>query len=220
MKRILTIASLILTPLVISGCKAEEEGKKVNCNIDPFNAACVGDTFEATGADNYYDGPSINWNYLNAQWVANSGAIRQVTVLNKKDGDTTDFLMKNNGTQITVRYLGIDTPETYPTAEPWGEAGKKYTNDYLDQAEEVYVQIETSSGMVDTYGRTLGYVWIKLDGKYVLLNYLVAKAGYSRSSAGTNTMYYKYMAGAEKYAIKNKLRFVGGQTDPNFNYTI
>ena len=76
------------------------------------------------------------------------------------DGDTIEVDM--NGSQYTVRYIGMDTPETvHPTrgVEPYGhEASKR--NRELVEGKTVYLEKDISE--TDRYGRLLRYVYLAI----------------------------------------------------------
>jgi endonuclease YncB( thermonuclease family) len=102
------------------------------------------------------------------------------------DGDTVKFevkfLPKELGTNLSVRVLGIDTPEKAPRAkcEKEAELGKKAT-EFTKQAVSQAKKIEVDITEWDKYGgRVLGH--IKLDGKR--LSDLIIQAGLARPYRG------------------------------------
>jgi endonuclease YncB( thermonuclease family) len=151
----------------------------------------------------------INLSYLNNSWgnTTVSGMLL-VTTTYINDGDTAHFSPGFEG-DSRMRFLGVDTPETYPVAEPWGLEAKAYVTELLMKpGATVYVQSDPYLGSVETYGRTLGYVWV--DGE--LLNYLVIKNGFSWNylSSDTKLVYnnrylYRWFQDAQKYAQDNNL---------------
>jgi micrococcal nuclease len=81
-------------------------------------------------------------------------------VVSVTDGDT--IRVEIGGEVITVRLIGIDTPETdgpYTREECWGEQASSYTTRSL---EDRTVLLGTDVEQLDRFGRTLAYVW--LDG--------------------------------------------------------
>lgn len=118
---------------------------------------------------------SIDMTFANNDFFSTSGGMRLVTVGTINDGDTAHFSPGFEGNQ-RMRFLGVDTPETHPVVEPWGLEAKDYVIGMLTQpGVEIYVQSDPAIGAVDTYGRTLGLVWVNGE----LLNYLVVRNGYS-----------------------------------------
>ncbi len=90
------------------------------------------------------------------------------------DGDTVR--VRIGGTEHTVRYIGIDAPETAgsPTgAEPFGEEASLKNRD-LVLGKTVHLEQDVSN--TDRYGRLLRYVWV--DG--TLVNAELAREGLVR----------------------------------------
>lgn len=138
---------------------------------------------------------------------SSTGGIVQVTLSHINDGDTAGFDPGFSGGQ-RVRFLGVDTPETYPEVEPWGLEAKAFTTDMLNAASTYYLQSDPDLGHVDTYGRSLAYIWV--DG--IMINYEVIKNGFSLNYLGTssklifaNRYIHHWFADAEEYARINKL---------------
>lgn len=107
-------------------------------------------------------------------------------VIKVLDGDTVKFevtfLPKELGTQLSVRVLGIDTPEKAPRAkcDKEAELGKKAT-EFTKQAVSSAKKIQVDITEWDKYGgRVLGH--IKLDGKR--LSDLLIGAGLARPYHG------------------------------------
>lgn len=76
------------------------------------------------------------------------------------DGDT--IRVTRNGEQLTVRLIGIDTPESVKPDAPvecYGPEASEFARDLLDGA-EVILERDPSQQQVDRYGRTLAYVWL------------------------------------------------------------
>lgn len=66
--------------------------------------------------------------------------IGEVTLERNVDGDTTRF--RTGGQTITVRYLGIDTPESTALYQPWGKAASDFVKDRLDNAQSIVLEAE------------------------------------------------------------------------------
>ncbi len=72
------------------------------------------------------------------------------------DGDTVAVQL-SDGTNVHVRYIGINTPEIYPSVECGGnEASAR--NSALVAGKTV--TLISGSGRYDTYGRRLAYVYV------------------------------------------------------------
>ena len=109
--------------------------------------------------------------------VRNADVGAPVRVVSVADGDT--LTVDQDGRRVTVRLLGVDTPETKRPDTPvqcWGPQASEYTH---GRAENQIVRLETdpTQDRVDRYGRTLAYVWL-LSGS--MLNYELLEYGHAR----------------------------------------
>lgn len=88
------------------------------------------------------------------------------------DGDTI-VVTNSSGEDITVRLLGVNTPESKASEEYLEETGKEnndygllssdYTKTYLKDKETLYLEYDAEQ--TDAYGRTLAYVYVKKNKK-------------------------------------------------------
>jgi micrococcal nuclease len=97
-----------------------------------------------------------------------------VKVVNVVDGDTIKI-----ETGETVRYIGIDTPETVDPRKPVMCYGNEASDKNTELVEGKVVELEKDISETDKYGRLLRYIW--LDG--VLINELLVREGYAKSSS-------------------------------------
>ncbi len=96
-------------------------------------------------------------------------------VLEVADGDTITVDM--NGVKETVRFIGVDTPETHDPRKPvqcFGRAAAAFTKDLLD-GKEVRLEADPLNTNRDRYGRLLRYVYLA-DG--TLVNTELIRQGY------------------------------------------
>lgn len=98
----------------------------------------------------------------------------QVKVIKVVDGDTIKL-----ETGETVRYIGIDTPETVDPRRPAMCFGKEASVKNKEIVEGKMVELEKDVSETDKYGRLLRYVWI--DG--LLINEFLVREGYAHASA-------------------------------------
>lgn len=92
------------------------------------------------------------------------------------DGDTLKVTEATE--EITVRLIGVDTPETkHPDkgVECWGPEATELMEDLADGA-DVYLETDDSQGSSDRYDRRLAYVW-KSDGTLLNLEMINRGAG-------------------------------------------
>ncbi len=92
------------------------------------------------------------------------------------DGDTIE--VEIDGLLYTVRYIGVDTPETqHPTKgeEPYGREATEI-NRLLVEGQTV--QLEKDVSETDRFGRLLRYVWVG----DMMINAVLVAEGYARVS--------------------------------------
>ncbi len=81
----------------------------------------------------------------------------QAVVVRVVDGDTIDVRL-SSGTRVSVRLLGIDTPEVFSTPECWGAEASRAAKRLLPRGSRVRLTSDTSQADRDRYGRLLRYV--------------------------------------------------------------
>lgn len=87
--------------------------------------------------------------------------IIQAVVVRVVDGDTAVFRLED-GSDETVRFIGVDTPESTQRTEPYGEQAAEFTKNALGKGMTVYLEQDIEPR--DRYGRLLAYVWIAEPG--------------------------------------------------------
>lgn len=96
------------------------------------------------------------------------------------DGDTVRVLLE--GQSVSVRLIGINTPETVKPGsdvECFGPEASDFAKDLLDGA-TVTLEYDDSQGRLDRYDRTLAYVWRELpDGTLRLFNLESVTGGFA-----------------------------------------
>lgn len=93
------------------------------------------------------------------------------------DGDTVKVDV--DGTEQTVRLIGVDTPETVHPDQPvecFGPEASAFTTELVDQ-QPVWLESDPTQGSTDRYGRTLAYIWT---GPDTMLNEQLVAGGYGR----------------------------------------
>lgn len=136
--------------------------------------------------------------------------IGEVELVYSVDGDTARFKDLITGETFSLRFLGIDTPESTIDKDPWGKAASDFTRKKLTSAKTIVLEAE--GARTENYGRYLGFVWI--DG--VLLNLEIVEQAYSNSTLNSSK-YTEYFRTASNYAQATGRRFYG-ETDPGYDY--
>ncbi len=141
--------------------------------------ACVGWTAQAvpaaaTAGDLHPKGPTV------------SG----LTVDRVVDGDTLHVTL--DGTDVTVRMIGINSPESVKPDSPiecYGPEASDYAKAALT-GRQVTLEFDRSQGRTDPYGRTLAYVWLEQpDGSRTLFNLRAVQTGNARERQYVRTPY-------------------------------
>lgn len=152
--------------------------------------------------------------YTGHEFIADG--IGEVTVSRFVDGDTTMF---TSGSQtFSVRYLGIDTPESTALYEPWGKAAATYTALKLGAAQKIVLEAEGERQ--DGNGRYLAWVWYLPQGssEFLLLNLELVELAYSKNKVSTGSIYTTVLTSADWDASATKRR-VWGEIDPGYDYS-
>lgn len=97
-----------------------------------------------------------------------TGIYEEAKLIRVVDGDT--LIVQQNGQEIKVRMIGIDTPESVAPEEYLEKTGKEnteagfsasdYTKELLSGVEKLY--LESDEADQDIYGRYLRYVWLSV----------------------------------------------------------
>lgn len=125
----------------------------------------------------------------------------KVSYSSSVDGDTAKFEL--NGEIITVRFLGIDTPETvHPTLgeEPYGKEASNYTNEKLKSATKIELEYDANASKTDKYGRHLA--WIFVDD--VLLQEELIKNGFAKTYMLQDNYTYSWILQERQQEAKEK----------------
>lgn len=140
--------------------------------------------------------------------------VGEVSLVSCIDGDTAVF--NQGGDNFTVRFLGIDTPESTAKFEPWGKAASAFTCEKLTNAETIVLQSDPASGRLDSYNtRYLSWVWY--DGR--LLNLELVELAYSKAESAIGTYYYEDIFNVGRVVMFSDRR-VWGEEDPDFDYSL
>ena len=96
------------------------------------------------------------------------------------DGDTVEVRLGD--VQRTVRYIGVDTPETVKPGEPVQCFGKQASAFNERLVEGRRVRLEVGRERTDRYGRLLAYVYVRGHGD-AFVNAELLRPGYARTLA-------------------------------------
>jgi micrococcal nuclease len=95
------------------------------------------------------------------------------------DGDTLKVLINNE--VITIRLLGVDTPESVHPTKPVEEGAIEASNFTKQLEEKIIIVTYDEDNKKDFFGRTLGYIWIENDkGRLICWNLYLIQEGYGK----------------------------------------
>lgn len=114
------------------------------------------------------------------------------------DGDTVEA--RYGGQEVSVRLIGIDTPETVHPSEPVGCLGREASAFTTRRLEGARINLEFDVERTDRYGRMLAYVWV--GGK--LFNEEIVAQGFANvSTYPPNVKYEDRFLKAQRRARSN-----------------
>lgn len=151
-------------------------------------------------AFSYYK-PSENNNQKTSAESLTGDEARVIKVV---DGDTIE--VGNGPTKTTIRYIGVDTPETVKPNTPVQCFGKEASNKNKELVQDKVVVLKKDVQDKDKYGRTLRYVYLKNeDGTTTFINKLLVEEGYaSAASFPPNVAHQEEFRSAEQKAREEK----------------
>lgn len=207
MKKLFVFTFAILCVFILAGCESK--------NQDTYTS----ETY--TWLTPQTDSLKLNAEYAGKDFIKDG--IGEVTkVIRYVDGDTSIFQL-TSGEQITVRYNGINTPESTYRVEPWGFAASLYNKELfktaINSGAKIVLQAESLTERLDSTGtRYLAWVWLVYpDGDTRLVNLELAEKGYAQvKNAGQYTKYFN--DAIYDISVKYRLR-IYGETDPNYDYS-
>ena len=128
--------------------------------------------------------------------------LTQARVVRVVDGDTIH--VEIGGEEYTVRYIGMDTPETVDPNRPVGCYGPEASAHNKQLVEDQTVWLEKDISETDKYGRLLRYVWLSDEADPALgqmVNAILVRDGYAQvSTYPPDVKYQDYFLGLEREA--------------------
>jgi len=121
---------------------------------------------------------------------------RRALVTRVVDGDTVHVLLR--GKDVTIRFIGVDTPETVAPGQPiecYGPESSRFTTHQLTGRR---VRLEFDAERIDPFGRTLAYLWIS--GGSMFNETLVREGFATVATYPPDTRYADRFEGAQRSA--------------------
>lgn len=136
----------------------------------------------------------------------NTKGLQSYKVENIVDGDTIKVKMGDE--VVTVRIIGVDTPEVKDPRNPvqyYGKEASAFTKKLLDR-KRVYLEPDQGTKLEqDVFGRSLAHVWRVFDRKLVALVIIQNGYGHYYSKYPFKQDYMDLYRDAEKSAREQKL---------------
>lgn len=220
MKKILVFLLMFVMLFGVASCDMgggttpPDDDKPVTPTVDPTKVVT-----DAELPTPYTDKLKLTLSYNGKSFLKDG--IGVVTLSNPVDGDTAIF--KEGNTTFTVRFNGVNTPESTYKLEPWGLSASKFTKRCLLNAYKIVLQCDTiKTNRLDSTGkRYLAWVWYQPneDADFRLLNLELVEKCYSTSKAsGMN--YADTLLDADMLAQKNNVRIWNREVkDPDYDYS-
>jgi len=148
-----------------------------------------------------------------------TGPTQTATVLRVTDGDT--IKVDIGGTAYSVRYIGMDTPETKHPSRPveWMGVEASAANASLVDGKTVVLEKDVSE--TDRYGRLLRYVWLPDGAAWILVNVELVRAGFaSISTYPPDVKYVELIREAEQAARDSGVGLWGAGPVPTPDSTL
>lgn len=114
--------------------------------------------------------------HLRGTTAADAGGSRTARVERVVDGDT--IVVRLDGADERVRYIGMDTPETVKPGTPVQCFGHRASAENRRLVDGARVRLVGDAEARDRYGRLLAYVYRASDGLFV--NGALVRRGYAR----------------------------------------
>jgi micrococcal nuclease len=159
----------------------------------------------------FTDGLMMDFTYENSDFITDG--IGEVTLDRCVDGDTAIF--SEGGQHFSVRFLGINTPESTYKFEPWGKPASEFTCEKLTTATTIVLEYDPGTTRTDGNERYLSWVWY--DGR--LLNLELVEEAYT-GSKGVGGLKYESIFYQAEFKTQDTDRRIWGEDDPTFDYSL
>lgn len=164
----------------------------------------------------YTDSLKMDFDFSGKEFIKDG--IGEVRVNRVVDGDTMSVYTEGETKAITIRFLGVDTPESTGSVEAWGKASSAYAKEVLYAAHSVVLEAEGER--LDSNGtRYLAWVWYQPTpgAEYRLFNLEEVELALSKYSQKVSSKYHQFMkSGNDRAKLTGKRLW--GEKDPDFNY--
>lgn len=207
MKKFKFLLAFLFSLTVLTSCGGKESSSSSPSSSTPSVTELSEEITNSTKLSQSFEGKSFL-----------RDGIGEVTLDKTVDGDTTWF--RDGSTSFSLRYYGINTPESTAKIEPWGRAASEFNKERINKATSIVLERDAAE-IMDSNGRYIGLVWLK-DAEhtdYYCLNLLLVEQAYSDNllfDAESNYLDAFRTAGSNAKATGKR---VHGEKDPTYDYS-
>ena len=177
-----------------------------------FTVIKLDDTLVYELNTDFTDDLAMDFTYDGKSFI--NDAVGEVTLLRCVDGDTAIFT--EGSTSFSVRFLGIDTPESTYKFDPWGKAASQFTCDKLENATTIVLEWDSGAETrMDSNERYLAWVWY--DGRLLNLELIEEALTGSKGVAGLK---YEYIFFQAEFKTQDTDLRIWGEDDPDYDYSL
>ena len=204
---------------VVTRPGAGEGNKTVSLNVViTLNDAVATKSFEITVLQEpsafdtrFTDALAIDFVYEGSSFI--DDGIGEVSLVSCVDGDTAYF--SEGSVNFSVRFLGINTPESTYKFEPWGKPASTFTCDKLENATTIVLEYDAATTRTDGNERYLAWVWY--DGR--LLNLELVEEAYT-GTKGVGGLKYESIFYQAEFKTQDTDRRIWGEDDETYDYSL
>lgn len=221
--------SLILCLGIITGCDGENNSSSTSDVVESTSTTSTSE--ESTSVSTELNTEITDQTKLNSSIIADAEnsvffttRVGHATVVSFVDGDTTKF-RDSGDNYFSLRYYGVNTPESTGQIDPWGKAASNFTKAQLTGVNDIILYLEDQDTVGDfldsSGGRPLGLVWYQPNAgdDYRCLNLELVELAYSRNQLFTNASAFRTVFAQASDKAEATGRRVYGEDDPTYDYS-
>jgi micrococcal nuclease len=179
--------------------------------VKSFEFTLIAEEFGSELDTRYTDDLEMDFTYEDKDFIADG--VGEVTLVSCVDGDTAVFT-EGDGT-FSVRFLGINTPESTYKFEPWGKPASSFTCGKLESATTIVLESDAATERTDGNERYLAWVWY--DGR--LLNLELVEQAFT-TSKGVDGLKYEPLFYDAEFKTQPTDRRIWGEIDTTYDYSL
>jgi micrococcal nuclease len=174
----------------------------------PPQPSATGTSVRTTAQPTARPPASIDFSKAPAGPTKPTGPTTTAKVARVVDGDTIHATV--NGKDVTVRYIGMDAPESVKPGTPVQPYALEASEANKQLVDGKTVVLEKDVSETDQYGRTLRDVWLQAGSTFVLVDYVLVVRGYAQvTTFPPDVKYVSQLLAAQRWARDNDVGLWG-----------